>query len=152
MSATITFRGEKMKANNNTKNTDLRNIRFRRLHMSPEPVLQVDFARLESVRLRKGISLRDIHKRLTEEYNIFTARDYINDYFRGRRKPEVRASFYMSICDILDVKMDDYIIRTNHTESCPVIHNSHKGKKSDDLEPAMDTKHKNLNKKKECVF
>ena len=46
-----------MNLKKNINNTGLKNIRFRSLLLSPDPVLRVNWEAMNSVRLRKGISL-----------------------------------------------------------------------------------------------
>ncbi len=89
-----------------------------------KPVFQIDFTRLDHLRLKKGISLRMIKTCLADKYNVYTSRKFINDFFSSRRCPSTcKASFFIAIADIFDVNMRDYIVKANHTQTETIIHN-----------------------------
>ena len=90
-----------------------------------KPVFQVDFTRLDHLRLKKGISLRMLKTWLAEDYNVYTSRNFINDFFSSRRCPSTcKASFFIAIADILGVNMDDYIVKCNHTDNDTIMNNN----------------------------
>ena len=99
------------------------------------PVYQVDFLRLDDLRLKKGISLRMLKTWLAEDYNVYTSRNFINDFFSSRRCPSTcKASFFIAIADILGVNMDDYIVKcndiANHTDNATIMNNNRTAIKS----------------------
>ena len=104
-----------------TTTTNHKKIPFRPLN---KPVFQIDFNRLDHLRLKKGISLRMIKSCLADKYNVYTSRKFINDFFSSRRCPSTcKASFFIAISDILGVNMDDYIVKANQTNNEAIIHN-----------------------------
>ena len=95
------------------------------------PIYQVDFLRLDDLRLKKGISLRMLKTWLAEDYNVYTSRNFINDFFSSRRCPSTcKASFFIAIADILDVNMRDYIFKCNHTDNATIMNNNRTALKS----------------------
>lgn len=111
------------------------------------PVYQIDFLRLDDIRLKKGISLRTLKLCLSEKYNVYTSRNFINDFFRLRRCPSTcKASFFIAIADILGVSMNDYILKANQTESDTIIHNSQNEKKTPVEGLKKTTKNRDVNK------
>ena len=111
----------------NNKKIDM-SIAFRKISSSPPPVLQVDWFRINDFRLRKGLSLRSLHKELAQNYNIFTKRSKINDLLMCR-STECRAVLFIAVCHILGLSTNDYIFKDNHTESDSAIFNKHSNKK-----------------------
>ena len=140
-----------MNLKKNINNTGLKNIRFRSLLLSPDPVLRVNWEAMNSVRLRKGISLRSMHKLLSEDYNIFTSRKYINDFFNFS-KTECRAVFFIAVVNLLGVSLEDCIQKCNQTRSGTGILNNQNAKKNSARDQNIDREQNIINKKKECVF
>jgi hypothetical protein len=104
---------------------------------SPPPVLYVCWKTINSARLRKGISIRGLCVILREKYNILTARHRINDMLL-MRQPECRAALFFAVCEILNLRFEDCVLRRE--------------KKDTQAELVTDIFNKRLKKESICTF